>query len=152
MKKNYESYIIFDGNLEDNAIEELIVKYENLLKKNDVDLKNTERIGRRRLAYAIKKKLNGYYICFDFMANTDYIPKLERTYKLDESVIRYLTFSMDKKTIQEKDDYFRKKAAHAEKLEEERAEQNKEEPGKLLEENVEKNAEPGKDNEQILKN
>ena len=58
MKKNYESYIIFDGNLEDSNIEEFISKYENLLKKNEVDIKNIDRIGRRRLAYAIKKKLN----------------------------------------------------------------------------------------------
>ena len=54
MKKNYESYIIFDGNLEDSNIEEFISKYENLLKKNEVDIKNIDRIGRRRLAYAIK--------------------------------------------------------------------------------------------------
>jgi small subunit ribosomal protein S6 len=122
MKKNYESYIILDGNLEDNPVDELIGKYENLLKKNDVEIKNIDRIGRRRLAYAIKKKLNGYYICFEIKANPDFIAKLEKSYKLDENVLRYLNVYMDKRTMKEKDEYLKKKAAFAERAEEERKE------------------------------
>ncbi|HEY5533794.1 MAG TPA: 30S ribosomal protein S6 [Ignavibacteria bacterium] len=120
MKKNYESYIIFDGNLEDSNIEEFISKYENLLKKNEVDIKNIDRIGRRRLAYAIKKKLNGYYVCFEISSSPDFIAKLERAFKLDENVLRYLNIHIDKKTTLEKDDYLKKKAMIAEKLEEEK--------------------------------
>jgi len=125
MKKNYESYIILDGNLEDNPVEEIIGKYENLLKKNDVEIKNTDRIGRRRLAYAIKKKLNGYYICFEITAKPDFIAKFEKTLKLDENVLRYLNVYMDKKTSLEKDEYLKKKAAFAERMEEERKEMMK---------------------------
>jgi small subunit ribosomal protein S6 len=120
MKKNYESYMIFDGNLEDHAIEEIITKFENLLKKNNVDIKNIDRIGRRRLAYAIKKKLNGYYVCFEIISNPDFLAKLEKSLKLDENVLRYLNVHMDKRTIQEKDEYLKKKAVFAEKAEEER--------------------------------
>jgi len=152
MKKNYESYIIFDGNLEDNAIEELISKYENLLKKNDVEIINTDRIGRRRLAYAIKRKLNGFYICFEFISDPTYITRLERVYKLDESIIRYLTFSIDKKTMKEKEDYLRKKAAYAEKMEELKAETMKEESLKAETEITGQEAQPGNENTEILKN
>lgn len=127
LKKNYESYIIFDGNLEDNAIEELISKYDNLYVKNDAEIKNIDRIGRRRLAYPIKKRLNGYYVCFEFLAGTDFVTKLEKAYKLDENILRYLSVFMTKKTLLEREDYFRKKIAFAEKLEEERKETPKEE-------------------------
>jgi small subunit ribosomal protein S6 len=120
MKKNYESYIIFDGNLEDNNIEEFIAKYENLFKKNEVEIKNIDKIGRRRLAYAIKKKLNGYYVCFEISASPDFIAKLERAFKLDENVLRYLNIYIDKKTALEKNDYLNKRAMIAEKLEEEK--------------------------------
>lgn len=66
------------------------------------------------MAYQIKKKQNGFYICFELIAKPEIIAKLERTYKLDENVIRYLTIIMDKKTLKEKDDYLRKKTMLAE--------------------------------------
>ena len=110
IKKHYESYIIVDGNYEDNVIEEIIKKYEAFFKKNNVEIKYIDRIGRRRMAYAIKKKQNGYYICFEIIASPDVIAKLERMYKLDENIIRYLSTIMDKKTMKEKDDYLKKKS------------------------------------------
>ena len=108
--KHYETYIILDGNNEDNVIEELITKYENFLKKNEAEVKNTDRLGRRRMAYAIKKKQNGFYICFEYTAPPQIISKLERTLRLDENVIRYLTISMSVKTLKEKEEFLKKKA------------------------------------------
>ena len=118
VKKHYESYIILDGNYEDNVIEEIIKKYETFFKKNDVEIKNTDRIGRRRMAYQIKKKQNGFYVCFELVAKPDVIAKLERNYKLDENILRYLTIIMDKKTLKEKDDYLKKKTMMAQVIEE----------------------------------
>jgi small subunit ribosomal protein S6 len=110
IKKHYESYIIVDGNYDDNVIEEIVKKYDAFFKKNNVDIKNIDRIGRRRMAYAIKKKQNGYYICFELIAGPEVVAKLERMYKLDENIIRYLSVIMDKKTMKEKDDYLKKKS------------------------------------------
>ncbi len=121
IKKDYESYIILDGNFEDAQIEEIITKYENLFKKNNVEIKNIERIGRRRMAYPINKKQNGYYVCYEFVAATDAIEKIERAYKLDENIMRYLTVFMSKQTIALRDDHFRKKAAALALLEAEKA-------------------------------
>jgi small subunit ribosomal protein S6 len=109
-KKHYESFIILDGNYEDNVIEETISKYEVFLKKNEAEIKNIDRIGRRRMAYAIKNKQNGYYVCFEFIAPPQLIAKLERTYRLDENIIRYLSMSMSLKTLKEKEDFLKKKA------------------------------------------
>jgi small subunit ribosomal protein S6 len=114
IKKHYESYIIVDGNYEDNVIEEIIKKYDAFFKKNEVDIKNIDKIGRRRMAYQIKKKQNGFYICFELIAKPEIIAKLERTYKLDENIIRTLTIEMDKKTLKEKDDYLKKRTMMAE--------------------------------------
>jgi small subunit ribosomal protein S6 len=110
VKKHYESYIIVDGNYEDNVIEEIIKKYEAFFKKNEVEIKNVDRIGRRRMAYAIKRKQNGFYICFEIIASPVVIAKLERTYKLDDNIMRYLSVIMDKRTMKEKDDYLKKKS------------------------------------------
>lgn len=116
-KKHYETYIIVDGNFEDAAIEEIITKYDALLKKNEAEIKLTDRIGRRKLAYQIKGKLNGYYICFEFAADPTVIAKLERAYKLDDNIMRYLTVTLDKKTLSEKADYLKKRAIHQAALE-----------------------------------
>jgi small subunit ribosomal protein S6 len=124
-KKHYETYIIVDGNSEDAAIEEIIAKYDSLLKKNEAEIKLTDKIGRRKLAYAIKGKLNGYYICFEFIADPTVIAKLERAYKLDDNIIRYLTVTLDKKTLAEKADYLKKRAIHQAALESAKEEEAK---------------------------
>ncbi len=111
-KKHYETYIIVDGNFEDAAIEEIISKYDALLKKNEAEIKLTDKIGRKKLAYAIKNKQNGYYICFEFIAEPTVIALLERAYKLDDNIMRYLTVTLDKKTLLEKADYLKKRAIH----------------------------------------
>ena len=116
-KKHYESYIILDGNYEDNVIEDIIKKYEAFLVKNEAVIKNIDRLGRRRLAYSIKRKQNGFYICFEFEAPPQSIAKLERTYKLDENIIRYLTISMSLKTLKEKEEFLKKKALSIETVE-----------------------------------
>ena len=125
--KNYETYIIVDGSLEDNVIEDIIVKYESLLKKNGVEINNIDKIGRKRLAYPINKKQNGFYICYEILSNPDYISKLEKVYKLDESVLRYLTIYMSKKTINEKEEYLKKRAVMAAKYDAEKKETEKKE-------------------------
>ena len=84
--------------------------------KNEAEIKTIDRLGRRRLAYSIKRKQNGYYICFEFVAPPQSIAKLERTYKLDENIIRYLTISMSLKTLKEKEEFLKKKALSIEPI------------------------------------
>lgn len=124
-KKHYESYIIVDGNFEDAAIEEIIGKYDSFLKKNEAEVKQVDKIGRRKLAYAINGKLNGYYTCFEFTAEPTLIAKLERAYKLDENIMRYLTVTLDKKTLSQKAEYLKKRAIHQAALESAREEEAK---------------------------
>lgn len=109
-KKYYETYIILDGNADDSAVEEMINKYTSLFSKNEVDVLNVNRIGRRRMAYQIRKKQNGYYVCFEIMSNPGLITKIERTYQLDDNVLRYLSIQVSDKTRKEKDEHFRNKA------------------------------------------
>ena len=118
LKKLYESYIIIDGNLEDAAIEEEIKKFETLLLKNEIEIVNIDRIGRKRLAYPIKKRLNGFYVCFEILASTNILSKIERSYILDENILRYLTIFISTKTKKEKEEHFKHKALLQSKYEE----------------------------------
>lgn len=117
-KRYYESYLIIDGNLEDTAIEDIIRKYESLLIKNEVEINNIDRIGRKRLSYLIKKRLTGYYVCFEIFSSPQFISKLERTYILDENVLRYLTIFMSSKALKEKEEHLKNRAIIQSKFEE----------------------------------
>ncbi|HRI85004.1 MAG TPA: 30S ribosomal protein S6 [Ignavibacteria bacterium] len=132
-KKFYESYVIFDGNLDDSAIEDLIKKYESLFSKNEIDVVNIVRIGRKRLAYEIKRKVNGFYVCFEINSPPGLITKLERAYILDENILRYLTIFVSAKTLAEKDEHFKHKAIMQAKFEDTKAKELKEELEKSAE-------------------
>ncbi|MBN1633854.1 MAG: 30S ribosomal protein S6 [Ignavibacteria bacterium] len=137
-KRHYESYIILDGNFEDPTIEEIIKKYEKLLSKNKVEIKNIDKIGRRRLAYPIKKKQNGYYICFEFTAAPDFTAKIEKAYKMDENILRYLTIIMSKNELKSKENYLKKKAIILQNLEAEKEKQEQEKKNNIKEKEEEK--------------
>ena len=60
------------------------------------ELIEVDKWGRKRLAYPIKKAKSGYYVVIRFSATTDLVATLERNYRLDENIIRYLTIQLDK--------------------------------------------------------
>lgn len=97
--KIYESIIIINATLEDAQIEAEIEKIKDFITKNAGELRALEKWGRRRLAYPIKKKNNGFYVLYEFKAPGDIIAKLERQYLLNENVIRFLTIELNKKAL-----------------------------------------------------
>ena len=110
MSKTYETIFILDAILDDEKVESIIQKYSAFLTKNNCSVVNIDKWGRRKFAYQIKKKHTGFYISIEFTGATDVVSKLERQYHLDESIIRYLTVSFDKRTVVERKAYFEKKA------------------------------------------
>jgi small subunit ribosomal protein S6 len=116
--RNYETILIADPLLEDSKIDNLAEKYSEFLKKNECVIVKVDKWGRKKFAYPIKKKLTGYYVSIEFQGAPEVITKLDKTYHLDDNVLRYLTTSFDKKTLRERQQYFEKKsvdAAHREK-------------------------------------
>ena len=86
----YETVLLIDGLLEDSNIESEIVKTEELIKSKG-ELKNVTRLGKRRLAYAIKKKSHGYYAVFNYTGNGKLVDEMEQGFRYNERVLRYLT-------------------------------------------------------------
>ena len=107
--KTYETIFILDAVLDDEKVESVINKYTDFLKKNGSSNIKTDRWGRKKFAYPIKKKYSGYYVSIEFSSGTDIVSKLDRTYHLDDYILRFLTISYDKKTLAEKEAYFQKK-------------------------------------------
>ena len=85
----YESVIIINPNLEAEAIKGLIEKFSNLINNNG-KVNSVEEIGKKKLAYEIKKNKEGYYIIIKFEAKPETITELERVYRIADEVIKFI--------------------------------------------------------------
>jgi small subunit ribosomal protein S6 len=102
MKRYYECTFIVNPGLDDAQIESTVKMAEDTIVKNGGELLNTEHMGRRRLAYPITKKHNGFYVCLEFEAEGRIVEKVERFLTLDENVMRYLTVTLDDRELEAK--------------------------------------------------
>ncbi len=97
--QTYESVVIVNATLDDSQIEAVSKRVESTISTEGGNILDVEKWGRKRLAYQINKSKNGFYTIFRFEAPTDAIVKIERMYRLDETIIRYLTTVMELKDI-----------------------------------------------------
>jgi len=100
-KKMYESTILINAALEDDQIQSIISHIKELISSNDGEITDVEDWGRRRLAYMIKRSKIGYYIIFQFNAYPQIISPLEKFYKLDENILRYLNIKLTKNALEQ---------------------------------------------------
>ena len=86
----YEVMYVIDSALEDGARVELINRFSELVKKNGGEVERVDEWGKRRLAYAINYKTEGYYVLMYVKAPSDLPRELERNMQISDSVLRYL--------------------------------------------------------------
>ena len=85
----YEVVYIIDPAVEEEARKELIAKFNTLIADNGGSVEKVEEWGKRRLAYAIDYKTEGYYVLVNFQAEAELPKELERNLQISDSVIRY---------------------------------------------------------------
>ena len=90
----YESVIIINPSLEDEAIKNTVKSFEDLINKEGKVLEINE-IGRKKLAYEIKKNKEGYYVVYTFEAKPDSIKELERIYRITDEVIKFIVVRLE---------------------------------------------------------
>ncbi len=91
LRRVYESTIIINAALEDPDIDAVITKVTNYIENHGGEIMEINKWGRRRLAYPINKKYNGYYVHIIFNSLTSVVPILERFLVLEDTVLRHLT-------------------------------------------------------------
>lgn len=88
----YESVIITQPKVE--IAERTIEKFNKFIDDYG-DLEKTEELGIKRLAYTVKGYDEGYYVIFNFQSNADFIPELERQFRLDEDIIKFMVIKVE---------------------------------------------------------
>ncbi len=95
----YETTFIVNASLEDPQIETVASRIQETITKNDGTLKSVDKWGRKRLAYPIKKKNNGFYVNIEFEAPPSIVKQLDHIYSLEEQILRALTIRLGKKAL-----------------------------------------------------
>lgn len=97
--RTYETTVIINASLDDTQVEGVITRISETITKNGGSIIALNKWGRKRLAYQISKKTNGYYVNIEFTAPAALIATLERSYQLDEMVLRYLTIVLSSNAL-----------------------------------------------------
>ena len=86
----YEAMDIVTPEMEDEAIKGVIEKFSGIITANGGEIEKTDEWGRKKLAYPIDYKTEGYYVLVNFAAAPELPRELERNFRNDESILRYM--------------------------------------------------------------
>ena len=92
---SYETIFIIDAALEEEAVAGLKEKFTNLIAKNGT-VENVDEWGKRRFAYEIDDKTEGYYVLVDFTSDGDFPKELDRQYRITDGILRTIIIRKDK--------------------------------------------------------
>ncbi len=98
-KRTYETTFIVNASLDDGQVDSVIGRVQDTITKNGGTVEALNKWGRKRLAYSINKKTNGFYVNIEFQAPNTLLAVLERSFQLDEMILRYLTIVLDPRAI-----------------------------------------------------
>ena len=90
----YETIIVFSLTNGEEAAKELVEKFKALMESNGT-LESVDEWGKRRLAYEIKDRTEGFYVLVDFKADADFPKELDRQYKITEGILRTIIIRKD---------------------------------------------------------
>ncbi len=90
MQRSYESVVVIDSSLEEQEIEQQIEKVSQLVSEGEGEVTEIQRWGRRKIAYEIRGKGEGFFTMFRFVAKPAQIQVLERAFRMNESILRHL--------------------------------------------------------------
>ena len=90
----YESVVIINPSVEEEKIKVLSQKFTDIIN-NDGKIEKIEDLGKKKLAYEVKKNKEGYYVVINFEANPDLIAELERNYRIMDEVIKFITIKAE---------------------------------------------------------
>lgn len=93
--RTYEVMYIGTPDAADDDIVKLNGAIEELVAKEGGSVVRTDNMGRRKMAYPIKKKTEGHYVLFEIEDSGQTIAELERRMRVNDSILRYITVRVD---------------------------------------------------------
>ncbi len=97
----YETTVVVDSLMKADDLRGLREKIASFISNHGGTVEKAEEWGKRRLAYEIGKKQYGFYLHYRFTAPEPVMALLEREYRLNESILRFLTIRVDKLALEQ---------------------------------------------------
>lgn len=89
--RKYETIFISDPDLKDQTRLELFDRVRDIIAKEDGILIDFDEWGNKKLAYEIRKKARGHYVCVSYGGSGELVKELERNFRLSEMVMKFMT-------------------------------------------------------------
>lgn len=99
--QRYEIMAIVLADLNEDDINALIERVQTIITDRKGAIAKIDKWGKRRLTYEIKKQRDGYYFLIDFAGNGAIVNEIERNYKIDDRVIKFMTVKKEGATTAE---------------------------------------------------
>lgn len=90
----YETLYIIKPTVEEEARKALIEKFSEIIASEGT-VESVEEIGMRKLAYEINYISEGYYVLVNFQAQPSLPAELERNFKINENIMRYIVIKKE---------------------------------------------------------
>ena len=95
MDRLYEVMFIVRPDVVEEELDKLVQGFEGTVTTGGGVIKSTEKLGRRKLAYTVRKFNDGNYVLLTIEANGTVVAELERRLRVTEPVIKFITVRMD---------------------------------------------------------
>jgi small subunit ribosomal protein S6 len=95
MNRTYEIMFIVRPDVEEADLDKLIEGFSANITNGGGEVKSVEKMGRRRLAYTVRKFNDGFYVLLNVAAAGSLITEIERRLRVSEQVIKFITVRMD---------------------------------------------------------
>jgi small subunit ribosomal protein S6 len=92
--REYETTFIVQPEISDEGVQTLCERLDAVLTRSEATRLMVDDLGRRRLAYEIQNFQKGRYLTLMYLDSGAAVPELERTLRLEDSVLRYLTIQV----------------------------------------------------------
>ncbi len=93
--RRYEQIVILDSDLSEDTRLPVFDRLKKLIPQYNGFLVGIDEWGQKKLAYEIKKKLRGYYAQIDFCGFGDLVDEMERFYRIDDRILKYMTVVLE---------------------------------------------------------
>jgi small subunit ribosomal protein S6 len=114
VNRDYELGVIFNPEVGEEETRALLDRVDQIVTTHGGQIVKVNQWGRRRLAYPIERHRDGLYVFIDMILTPETVSELERTLKVSEVVLRYMTRKRDAKAVQREREEREARAAAAE--------------------------------------
>lgn len=93
--RDYEGMFVIGSELREDAESGLMDSIKDAINKNDGAVERADKLGKKKLAYPIKKRSDGIYYLLRFKAQPHAITKLKGIFKMNESILRCMLLNLE---------------------------------------------------------